>query len=210
LDLKLVLLGVLQDLANAAGRGAYAVHECLVLFALLVLGPSLAALIMVLANCGAQPARRRAFLHDSKRVIQTLARFGPNLTLGYVFVCASRLFADTTAMWALLVHEAGVLVALAVRGPARAVVLDILAGGLASLASDRAIANHKFGVLIALTSAPPSNTLIFGILALRRAKPAAGWADTKHGVRVGITLALLRPRAARCICIVARVGADAA
>lgn len=51
--LELILVGRLNDVAHAAGRGADAVHEPLVVIALAVLGPPLAALVVIHADGGA-------------------------------------------------------------------------------------------------------------------------------------------------------------
>ena len=107
-------------------------------------------------------------------------------------------------------HEAGVLEALAVGRPARAVGLDVLARSLAGLARHGARADHELGVGVALARGAPAGALLVRVLALGRAQPAAGRAEPKH--RVGVLLALTSggPRPAGGVRVVARVCADAA
>mmetsp|Transcript_4425 Transcript_4425/g.9679 ORF Transcript_4425/g.9679 Transcript_4425/m.9679 type:complete len:239 (-) Transcript_4425:53-769(-) len=185
-------------------------HEGLVGLALAGLGPPLAALVVVVAHRRAHPARVRALLYHRERVVDALARIGPVLALRRVLVGALDALTHAAAFGALLVHEAGVLEALAVGRPARAVGLDVLARRLARLARHGACADHELGVGVALARGAPAGALLVGVLALGRAQPAAGRAEPKH--RVGVFLALTSggPRPAGGVRVVARVCADAA
>jgi len=208
--LKLLLVRALNELADAARGRAHAVHEGLVLLALLLLGPRRARVLMVSAECRAEPTRVRALLHHGKRVVDALAGFGPDFALRHVLVGAHNTVTHATTSGAFLEHESRVLEALTVCSPPRAITLHICAGGLARLARNRAGANHELRVLVALARCTPAFAVLIQVLALRCAQTAAGRAETKHGVRVCLTLALLRPAAASGIGVVARMRADSA
>ena len=119
-------------------------------------------------------------------------------------------WAGTARAWSRDAHEAGVLEALAVGRPARAVGLDVLAGGLARLACHRARADHKLGIGVALAGGAPAGALLVDVLALGRAQSAASRAEPKHRVRVGLALASCGPRTAGGLRVVALMRADAA
>mmetsp|Transcript_32537 Transcript_32537/g.73479 ORF Transcript_32537/g.73479 Transcript_32537/m.73479 type:complete len:293 (+) Transcript_32537:458-1336(+) len=210
LVLELLLVRVLQNLADAARRRAHTVHEGLVVVALLLLRPTLARLVVVLAHSGAQPTRVWALFHHCQRVVDALASIGPDLALCDVLVGALDTLADAAAAGALLVHESRILVALTIGSPSGAVALHVLARRLARLARDRAVTHHVLWVLVALARRAPPWAIGLQILALGRAQTAARRADAEHRVRVGLALALLGPAAARCVRIVADMGADTA
>ena len=179
--LQLVLASAaLEHLADAARRRAHAVHEGLVIVALAALGPSPARLIVVHAHRRAESARVGALLHHCERVGEAFSGLGPDFALRRVVVRTADAVAHAAGVRALFVHEPRVLVALAIRRPARAVALDILARRLARLARDGAVADHELRVLIALTSSTPAWALLFQVLALGRAQTARGRAQTEH------------------------------
>jgi len=203
--LKLVLGRVLEQLADATGCRAYAIHESLIVFALFILSPTLATLVMVHTHSRANSARVRAFLHNRKWVVHALASISPNLALSAVIVSALDPFTNSAAQRAVLEHEARVLVAFAISRPARAVVLHVTTGGLACLTRYWAIADHVLGIFVAFARSTPTRTVSEQILTLWRAETAASGADTQHGVRIRLAFAGFGPCTTGCIRVVARV-----
>jgi len=157
--LKLVLGRVLEQLADATGCRAHAIHESLIIFALFILSPTLATLIMVHTHGRANSARVRAFLHNCKWVVHAFAGVSPNLALSAVGVSALDPFTNSAAQRAVLEHEARVLVAFAVSRPARAVSLHVATGGLASLTRYGAVADHVLRIFVAFASSTPTRTV---------------------------------------------------
>lgn len=106
--------------------------------------------------------------------------------------------------------------AFAADGPARAVVVRILACALADAARDGAVQIHVAGILVALVVVRPVVAVYIEVGAFGRADPARGGAMLEHVVWRRLALALLRPRGARLISVgtdvvarSARVWADA-
>jgi len=101
-NLKLIFVRALEQLAHAARSRADAIHESFVFFALLVLSPTLAALVVVHAHRRANPAGFWALLHHRERVILAFASVGPNLALGAVIVSTLDSLTYTAAQRAFL------------------------------------------------------------------------------------------------------------
>jgi hypothetical protein len=108
----------------------------------------------------------RTLLHHSHRVELTFAMVSPDVALSDILVGAYWTVAHTACFGTLLVHEGWVLVALALRCPARAVCFLVNASLLARVACHWAIAHHEFGVVVASTLSCPSRTLELEVLAL--------------------------------------------
>ena len=73
LVLELLLVRVLQNLADAARRRAHTVHEGLVVVALLLLRPTLARLVVVLAHSGAQLRERGNHVRSQRLELRAAA-----------------------------------------------------------------------------------------------------------------------------------------
>ena len=79
---KLVFVGTLEYLADAARRGAHAEHERLILVALPILGPALAGLVVVLADSRAE-LRKHAEARGLYGRAQALVRCAVRGRCGY-------------------------------------------------------------------------------------------------------------------------------
>jgi len=108
---------------------------------------------------------------------------------------------------AFFVHETWILVTFTICSPARTVTVYILAGGFASLAGDRAVADHEVRVFVALSSSPPTLAIFTEVTTNRGTKTAACRADPKHCIWVSLAFAVTGPLTTGYISIIADVRA---
>mmetsp|Transcript_8633 Transcript_8633/g.18906 ORF Transcript_8633/g.18906 Transcript_8633/m.18906 type:complete len:226 (-) Transcript_8633:219-896(-) len=210
LDLKLRLIAVrdgipvesLELVAKTARLRASLRHKRGVLLTLTAHGPLRAVRLLVLADARTHAARGGALVEHVRRVVVALgveAPDGARLLVLLVRTLLCRIepgraelhldLAGAAREGAELAGVAGVVDAFARRGPAGAVVMEVLARALAQAARYGAVEVHVLGVFSALALAGPVVAVGVHIRTLGRTDAARGGAVPEHMVRVGLALA---------------------